>query len=115
VQGVEPARGLDAVDASQLAADPPQPKTSVSVDTEVSETPTATVETKTEVITPVSGRPALDPNHPIAPEVQAVVAAKKSSTTADLVKAQHDAMLATPASAPTTVVTTITTTPKPGG
>jgi hypothetical protein len=126
VQGVEPSKVLGAIDTSKLVDQPPapapapagevpQPKTSVTTDTTFHETPTATIETTTEVITPVSGRPALDADHPVAPEVQAVVAAKARYTTADLVKAQHDAMMATPASAPTTVVTTTTTTPKPGG
>lgn len=94
---------------------PPQPQTAVSVDTHVTETPTATIETTTETVTPVSTRPAVDPANPIAPEVHAVVAAKKNYTTADIARAQYEAMLATPASAPTTVVTTTTTTPKTPG
>lgn len=98
----------------QPPADIPQPQTSVTVDTQLTETPTTVIETKIETVTPVSIRPAVDPENPIAPEVKAVVAAKKNYTTADIVKAQHEAMLATPASAPTTVVTTTTTTPKPG-
>ena len=85
------------------------------IDTTVKETPSATVETTTEVIAPVSGRPELDAEHPIAPEVQAVVDAKKNYTTADIVKAQHEAMLATPVSEPTTIITTTTTTPKSDG
>jgi hypothetical protein len=101
--------------AQPSAAPIPQPQTSVTVETQVTETPSATVETKTETVTPVSTRPAVDPDNPIAPEVRAVVAAKKNYTTADIVKAQYEAMLATPASAPTTVVTTTTTTPKAPG
>jgi hypothetical protein len=107
-----------AIAATPALAQPPngipQPQTSVTVDTQVTETPTAVIETKTETVSPISTRPAVDPDNPIAPEVKAVVAAKKNYTTADIVKAQHEAMLATPASAPTTVVTTTTTTPKPG-
>lgn len=129
VQGVEPSKVLGAIDTSKLVGDqpaaievveapdtqPPEPKKQVIVDASVKETPTATVETTTEIITPVSGRPALDPDHPIAPEVQAVVDMKKNYTTADIAKAQHQAMLATPVSVPTTVLTTTTTTQKPGG
>lgn len=99
---------------AQPPAEIPQPQTSVTVDTQVSETPTAIIETKTETVAPVSTRPAVDPENPIAPEVKAIVAAKKNYTTADIVKAQNEAMLATPASAPTTVITTTTTTQKPG-
>jgi hypothetical protein len=128
VQGLEPSKVLGAIDTSKLVGDqpapvvvvepdaqPPEPKKQVVVDTTVSETPVATVETTTEVIAPVSDRPTLDANHPIAPEVHAIVAAKKNYTTADIVKAQHDAMMATPISVPTTTVTTTTTTQKPGG
>ena len=99
---------------AQPPADIPQPQSSITVDTQILETPTAVIETKTETVTPVSTRPAVDPDNPIAPEVKAVVAARKNYTTADIVKAQHEAMMATPASAPTTVVTTTTTTQKPG-
>lgn len=100
---------------SAVATEAPQPEKSVTIDTTVEDTPSATVETTTEVIEPVSGRPALDEEHPIAPEVQAVVDAKKNYTTADIVKAQHEAMLATPVSEPTTIITTTTTTPKSDG
>lgn len=82
--------------------------------TVVEDTANATIEKTTEAIIPVSERPALDPNNPIAPEVKAVVAAKKHYTTADLAQAQLEAVLATPASEPTTVITTTTTTPKTG-
>lgn len=92
----------------------PQPSTAVSVETDIVDTPTATIETTTEIATPVSDRPALDPANPRAPEVQAVVTAKKNYTTADIAKAQHDAMLATPISQPTTITTTTTTIPKSG-
>lgn len=111
VQGAEPA----VVETTLAAPEAPQPNTTVVIDTEVRETPAATVETTTEIITPVSDRPALDPNNPIAPEVKALVDSKKSYTTADIAKAQHEAMLATPISQPTTIVTTTTTTPRPGG
>lgn len=111
VQGAEPT----AVEATVAAPEAPQPNTTVVIDTEVRETPVATVETTTEIITPVSDRPAVDPNNPIAPEVKALVDSKKSYTTADIAKAQHEAMLATPISQPTTIVTTTTTTPRPGG
>lgn len=111
VQGAEPS----TVETTVAVPEAPQPNTTVVIDTEVKETPAATVETTTEIITPVSGRPALDPNNPIAPEVQAIVDTKKSYTTADIVKAQHEAMLATAISEPTTIVTTTTTTARPGG
>ena len=111
VQGAEPV----VVETTLAAPEAPQPNTTVVIDTEVRETPAATVETTTEIITPVSDRPALDPNNPIAPEVKALVDSKKSYTTADIAKAQHEAMLATPISQPTTIVTTTTTTPRPGG
>ena len=119
VQGAEPTTVQPTSQTEATAAidvaDAPQPQTSVTIDTVVSETPSATVETTTEIITPVSDRPILDAANPIAPEVHAIVAAKKNYTTADIVKAQHEAMLATPISQPTTVVTTTTTTAKPGG
>lgn len=111
VQGAEPS----TVETTVAVPDAPQPNTTVVIDTDVRETPAATVETTTEIITPVSDRPALDPDNPIAPEVQAVVESKKGYTTADIAKAQHEAMLATPVSQPTTIVTTTTTTPRPGG
>lgn len=111
---VEPAAPTEVAPATEVT-DAPQPLTSITIDTAVDETPSATVETTTEIITPVSTRPTLDAANPIAPEVQAIVAAKKNYTTADIVKAQHEAMLATPVSQPTTVVTTTTTTAKPGG
>lgn len=124
VEGIAPEKVLGAIDTDALvdgeasvttqpAGQPPEAKTQVIVETEVEETPTAIVETKTEVIQPVSERPAVDPANPIAPEVQAVVEAKARYTTADLVKAQHEAILATPPSMPTTIITTTTTTPKP--
>ena len=103
------------METTLAAPEAPKPNTTVVIDTEVRETPAATVETTTEIITPVSDRPALDPNNPIAPEVKALVDSKKSYTTADIAKAQHEAMLATPISQPTTIVTTTTTTPRPGG
>lgn len=111
VQGAEPS----AVVTTTVDATTPQPSTAVTVETEVTETPTATIETTTEIAAPVSDRPALDPANPRAPEVQAVVDAKKNYTTADIVKAQHEAMLATPVSQPTTITTTTTTTQKSGG
>ena len=111
VQGAEPS----TVEATVVVPEAPQPNTSVVIDTAVRETPAATVETTTEIITPVSGRPAVDPTNPIAPEVQALVDTKKNYTTADIVKAQYEAMLATPVSQPTTIITTTTTTPRPGG
>jgi len=116
VQGAEPAT-VDATQPTEIApaAEAPQPLTSVSIDTTVDETPAATVETTTEIITPVSTRPVLNAENPIAPEVQAIVETKKGYTTADIAKAQHEAMLATPVSQPTTIITTTTTTPRPGG
>lgn len=125
VEGIAPEKVLGAIDTSKLvegqpaedAAPPesgaPEARTSVTVDTTVSETPTAVVETTTEVIAPVSTRPALDPSNPIAPEVKALVSEKPRYTTEDIAKAQLAAVLATPASVPTTTITTTTTTPKP--
>jgi hypothetical protein len=119
VEGVAPDKVLGAIDTKELvdgatstAAQPPQPKTQVTVETKVDETSTATIETKTEVIEPVSDRPTLDPSNPIAPEVKAVVDGKTRYTTEDIAEAQLAAVLATPASVPTTVITTTTTTPK---
>jgi hypothetical protein len=124
VEGVAPEKVLGAIDTSKLvdeqppeSAPPesgaPEARTSVTVDTSVRETPTAVVETTTEVIAPVSTRPALDPANPIAPEVQALVDQKPRYTTKDIAEAQLAAVLATPASIPTTTITTTTTTPKP--
>lgn len=109
----QPPTDAQPVDTAQ--AEPPKPATSVTIDTTVQETPTATVETTTEVIAPVATRPALDPENPIAPEVQALVQAKPNYTTKDIAAAQLAAVLATPPSMPTTVVTTTRTTPKEGG
>lgn len=130
VQGVPPSQVLGAIDPAQLtdkaqaeaaatttttvSSPPPEAKTQVTVDTKVEQRADATVETRTEVITPVSGRPALDPDNPIAPEVQAVVDKKKRYTTADIVAAQLEAMRNTPVTRPTTTITTTTTTPAPG-
>jgi len=130
VQGVEPSKVLGAIDTSKLTdshtgsaeasvqvaqQDPPPAKSSVTVETTSEQTPTAKIDTTTEVITPVSGRPALDPVHPIAPEVQAVVNTKKHYTTKDIVMAQLEAVRNTPVTAPTTVITTTTTTPTEPG
>lgn len=123
VEGIAPSKVLGAIDTSKLVDQPPapatgtlpQPRTEVTVATEVTETPTATIEKRTEVITPVSDRPAVNPENPIAPEVKAVVSGQARYTTADLVKAQHEAMLNTPASAPTKVITTTTVNPKTDG
>ncbi|RYG28153.1 MAG: hypothetical protein EON93_19130, partial [Burkholderiales bacterium] len=82
VQGAEPS-AVTATAAVDVAT--PQPSTAVSVETEVVDTPTATIETKTEIAMPVSDRPALDPANPRAPEVQAIVSEKKNYTTADIV------------------------------
>jgi hypothetical protein len=125
VEGIAPEKVLGAIDTSKLvdeqpaedAAPPesgaPEARTSVTVDTSVRETPTAVVETTTEVIAPVSTRPALDAANPIAPEVKSVVAEKPRYTTKDIAQAQLAAILATPASIPTTTITTTTTTQKP--
>ncbi|HOY77407.1 MAG TPA: hypothetical protein PLN33_06345 [Hyphomonadaceae bacterium] len=112
VQGAEPS-AVETTATVDIAT--PQPSTDVTVETEVTETPTVTVETRTEIAAPASDRPALDPANPRAPEVQAIVETKKNYTTADIVKAQHEAMLATPVSQPTTITTTTTTTEKSGG
>jgi len=126
VEGVAPSQVLGAIDTEKLTdkaeanavaatdAQPPEAKTQVTVDTQVEKRADATVETKTEVITPVSGRPALDPENPIAPEVQAIVEKKKRYTTADIVAAQLEAIRNTPPVSPTTTITTTTTTPAPG-
>lgn len=123
VQGIEPSQALGAVDTSTLVGEPApadeqpqvqaQAKTQVTVDEVTIQTADAKVETKVETITPVSGRPALDPETPIAPEVQAVVDSGKKYTTADIVLAQLEAMRNTPAVNPTTTITTTTTTPIP--
>ncbi len=118
IQGIEPSKVLGAIDTSKLVTEPPpadapKAKTSVTVDTSTQQTAEAKIETRTEVIAPASDRPALDPDHPIAPEVK-VAASKPRYTTADLVRAQHAAMMATPVSEPTTVIVTTTTTPNPG-
>ena len=94
---------------------PPNAKTRVTVDKTVKEKEDATVKTVTKEITPVSGRPALNPDRPIAPEVKDVVFRKKNYTTKDLVNAQLQAVLATPASKPTTTITTTVTTPRDPG
>ena len=131
VEGVPPAQVLGAIETDKLTdkaqaeatasasaqpADeqPPENSQQVTVDTKVEQRADATVETKTETITPVSGRPAVDPGNPIAPEVQEVVAKKKRYTTADIVAAQLEAIRNTPAVEPTTTITTTTTTPAPG-
>jgi hypothetical protein len=94
---------------------PPNAKTRVTVDTTIKDKEDSTVKTINKEFTPVSGRPAIDPNRPIAPEVLAVVNRGKRYTTKDLVNAQLEAMLATPASKPTTNVTTTITTPRDPG
>jgi len=129
VEGVEPSKVLGAIDTGKLTREgstdatastqvadqqPPENKEHVTVDTKIEQRADATVETKTETITPVSGRPALDPDNPIAPEVQEVVAKKKRYTTADIVAAQLEAIRNTPAVEPTTTIRTTTTTPAPG-
>ena len=53
--------------------EPPTNTPLVLSKTTVEETPDATIEKTTETIIPISDRPALDPENPIAPEVQAVV------------------------------------------
>jgi hypothetical protein len=100
--------------AQEVPQDAPKPKASVSVETDVAQTPTATVETRVETITPVSDRPKLDPETPIAPEVQAVASSGKKYTTKDIVLAQLEAIKKTPVSEPTTTITTTTTTPSGG-
>jgi hypothetical protein len=112
---VQPTTPTESAPAT-VVADAPQPQTSVTIDTVVSETPSATVETTTEIITPVSDRPPPSTwSTRSRPEVQAIVDRKKNYTTADIVKAQHEAVLATPVSLPTTVITTTTTTAKSDG
>lgn len=117
VEGVSPAQVLGAIDTEKLtdkaaaATEPPKADTQVTVDTKVEQQADATVETRTETITPVSGRPALNPENPIAPEVQAVVEKKRRYTTADIVAAQLEAVRNTPPTEPTTTITTTTTTP----
>lgn len=133
VQGIEPSKVLGAIDTAKLTdkaqaeakadakvavtsevAQPPTAKSEITVDTDTKQTADAKIETRTEVIKPVSGRPALDPDHPIAPEVQAVVNSKKRYTTADIVMAQLEAVKNTPVTQPSTIVTTTTVTPDPG-
>jgi hypothetical protein len=122
VQGVEPSKVLGAIDTEKLIGEadtnvtvtsesPPLNKAEVSEVTTIERTEAAKVETKTEVITPVSGRPTLDPENPISPEVAAVVNSGRKYTTQDIVLAQLEAMRNTPITEPTTVITTTTTTP----
>jgi hypothetical protein len=124
VQGVEPSKVLGAIDTEKLVDQPPAEqgkvvetseappaKAAISVDTSTKQTADAIVETKTEVITPVSDRPKLNPDNPIAPEVLAVANSGKKYTTKDIVLAQLEAIKKTPVSEPTTVITTTTTTP----
>jgi hypothetical protein len=127
VEGVSPAQVLGAIDTQKLTdkaaadvnqsatttvvAEPPKVDTQVTVDTKVEQRADAVVETRTETITPVSGRPELNPENPIAPEVQAVVEKKRRYTTADIVAAQLEAVRNTPTTEPTTTITTTTTTP----
>ncbi|MDP3739767.1 MAG: hypothetical protein Q8R02_20435 [Hyphomonadaceae bacterium] len=125
VEGIEPSQVLGAIDTSKLVDQPApadeqpqvqaqaQAKTQVTVDETTVQTADAKVETKVETITPVSGRPTLDPETPIAPEVQAVVDSGKKYTTADIVLAQLEAIKNTPPVNPTTTITTTTTTPTP--
>ncbi|HEX5007348.1 MAG TPA: hypothetical protein VFV70_09565 [Hyphomonadaceae bacterium] len=128
VEGVAPSKVLGAIETEKLvdqegktkpedkiAAQAPDPA-GVVVDkvTTVEKTEDATVTKTTAVATPVSGRPELDPDNPIAPEVQAVVQKKKNYTTADIVRAQLEAVHNTPVSQPTTVTTTTTVIPDPG-
>ena len=130
VQGVEPSKVLGAIDTSKLTdsgqasseasvqvaqQEPPPAKSSITVETTSEQTPTATIETKTEVIKPVSDRPKLDEEHPIAPEVMKVVNTKKRYTTKDIVMAQLEAVRNTPVTEPTTTITTTTTTPTEPG
>ena len=123
IQGVEPSKVLGAIETEKLVGgpptatgepNPPAAKTEVLVDTEVLQTSEATIATTTEVIKPVSDRPSLDPETPIAPEVQAVVDNKRNYTTADIVTAQLEAVRNTPVVQPTTTITTTTVTPDPG-
>lgn len=125
IQGVEPSRVLGSIETDKLVGDkpadeqitvtteasPPSGNATVAETTTVEQTPTAKVETRTEVITPVSGRPTLDPDNPIAPEVAAVANSGRKYTTADIVLAQLEAIKNQPVSEPTTTVTTTTTTP----
>jgi len=126
VQGVEPSKVLGSIDTGKLVDDPKPADTQVAVTSEspppnksevtevttVEHTPTAKVETTTEIVTPVSGRPTLNPSNPIAPEVAAVVNSGRKYTTKDIVLAQLQAIKNTPAVEPTTTTTTTTTTPK---
>jgi hypothetical protein len=122
VQGIEPSRVLGAIDTEKLTDEgktdvtvtsesPPPNQAEVTAVTTVEKTQAAEVETRTEVITPVSGRPTLDPENPIAPEVAAVVNSGRKYTTQDIVLAQLEAIRNTPVTEPTTVITTKTTTP----
>ena len=96
---------------AEQAVDAPKAKANVTVETDIAQTPTATIETRKETITPVSDRPKLDPETPIAPEVQAVASSGKKYTTKDIVLAQLEAIKKTPITEPTTTITTTTTTP----
>ena len=100
-----------AAPPAEQSLDAPKAKANVTVETDVAQTPTATIEKRVETITPVSDRPKLDPETPIAPEVQAVASSGKKYTTQDIVQAQLEALKKTPVSEPTTTITTTTTTP----
>jgi hypothetical protein len=103
--------GQAVVQPSTDQAVAPRPKTNVTVETEIDQTSTAKVETRKETITPVSDRPKLDNENPIAPEVAAVAGSGKKYTTQDIVLAQLEAIKKTPVSEPVTEITTTTTTP----
>ena len=124
VEGVAPSKVLGAIDTQKLVDDgsadeqvavttqaPLAGGIEVEKITRIEQTPTATVATRTEVITPVSGRPTLDPDNPIAPEVAAVVNSGNTYTTADIVMAQLEAIRNTPPVKPTTIIETKTTIP----
>jgi hypothetical protein len=97
--------------AQEVPQDAPKAKSNVTVETNIQQTPSATVETRIETITPVSDRPKLDPETPIAPEVQAVASSGKKYTTQDIVLAQLEAVKKTPISEPVTTITTTKSTP----
>jgi hypothetical protein len=122
IQGVEPSKVLGAIDTSKLVDAPAVPpldvtvtaKQDVTVDTRIDKVPGATVETRTETIATASGRQALDPETPIAPEVAAVINSGRKYSTQDIVLAQLAAVRNTPVIQPTTTITTTITTADPG-
>ncbi len=126
VQGVKPSKVLGAIDTAQLV-DRPSPAPQISSDEKwpaeahvvsrvvEGDKATGTTVTTTEVVEPVYPARTPNPFKTISPEAQAAVDAGHDNTNA-LIQAQLDALGKTPPVQPTTtIVTTETTPPRPGG